>query len=101
MQAWHFHGTGKPLQAVELPDPEPAEGEVVLDIGGSGLCHTDVGVLEDEGWMSTLARLPIVMGHEVAGTVCKVATGVTQWHVGDRVGVCPTTSSGRANSVPG
>ena len=39
MQAWHFHGTGKPLQAVELPDPEPAEGEVVLDIGGSGLCH--------------------------------------------------------------
>ncbi len=94
MQAWHFHGTGKPLRAVELPDPEPQDGEVVLDVGGSGLCHTDVGVLEDEGWMSTLARLPIVMGHEVAGTVKAVGAGVSDWQVGDRVGVCPTTSAG-------
>ena len=94
MKAWHFHGTGEPLEQVELPDPEPGEGEVLLDVGGAGLCHTDVGVLEDEGWLSTLVRLPIVMGHEVAGSVRQTGPGVSGWQVGDRVGVCPTTPAG-------
>ncbi len=94
MKAWHFYGTGKAMELVELPEPEPGEGEVLLDIGGSGLCHTDVGVLEDEGWMPMLTKLPMVIGHEVAGTVRRLGAGVSGCAVGDRVGVCPTTSAG-------
>lgn len=94
MKAWHFTGTGKPLEWVELPDPAPAPNEVLIDVAGCGLCHTDVGVLDDEGWLSTLARLPIVMGHEVAGTIVGVGSEVTDWQAGDRVGICPTTSAG-------
>jgi propanol-preferring alcohol dehydrogenase len=61
--------------------------------------HTDVGVLEDEGWLSTLAYRPIVPGHEVAGEVEQVGEGVTGWQVGDRVGICPTTSFGAPGFV--
>lgn len=94
MKAWHFTDVGQPLELVELPDPVAGPGEVVIDVKAAGLCHTDVGVLEDEGWLSTLAYRPIVMGHEVAGEVSQVGEGVTDWQVGDRVGVCPTTPFG-------
>lgn len=94
MKGWFFLGTGQPLQMREVPDPTPAADEVLLAVGGAGLCHTDVGVLEDPGWMSMLPQLPIIIGHEVAGTVLAVGAGVTAWQVGDRVGVCPTTAAG-------
>jgi propanol-preferring alcohol dehydrogenase len=94
MKAWHFTGVDEPLVQVELPDPAAGPGEVVLAVRAAGLCHTDVGVLHDEGWLSTLAYRPIVMGHEVAGEIVEVGEGVTGWQVGDRVGVCPTTPFG-------
>jgi propanol-preferring alcohol dehydrogenase len=94
MKAWHFTNTNEPLVQVELPDPVPGPGEVVINTKACGLCHTDVGVLEDEGWLSTLRYRPIVIGHEVAGEVAALGEGVTGWQVGDRVGICPTTEVG-------
>jgi len=86
MQAWQFNGPGTGLTLVELPDPEPAAGEVVIDVRAAGLCHTDVGIVE--GWSAgMLDHLPLVLGHEVAGTVSSVGAGVTDFGVGDRVGV--------------
>lgn len=99
MKAWQFTGTGEPLVRVELPDPVAGPGEVVVDVKAAGLCHTDVGVRDDEGWLSTLAFRPIVMGHEVAGEVSQVGEGVTDWQVGDRVGICPTTDFGAPGFV--
>lgn len=94
MKAWHFTNTHEPLVRVELPDPVPGPGEVVINTKACGLCHTDVGVLQDEGWLSTLLYRPIVMGHEVAGEIAELGEGVTGWQVGDRVGICPTTEVG-------
>ncbi len=99
MLAWHFTGVDEPLVRVELPDPTAAPGFVVIDVKAAGLCHTDVGVLHDEGWLSTLAYRPIVPGHEVAGVVSEVGEGVTDWQVGDRVGICPTTEFGAPGFV--
>ncbi len=99
MKAWHFSNVNEPLVQVELPDPVAGQGEVVVTVRAAGLCHTDVGVLHDEGWLSTLAYRPIVMGHEVAGEVAEVGDGVTDWAVGDRVGICPTTSFGAPGFV--
>ncbi len=99
MKAWHFINTDEPLVQVELPDPVAGPGEVVIRVRAAGLCHTDVGVLHDEGWLSTLSYRPIVMGHEVAGEIAEVGEGVTDWTVGDRVGVCPTTSFGAPGFV--
>ena len=91
MHAWQFTETHKPLARNDIPEPTAGPTQVVLDVQAAGLCHTDVGCLEDEGWLPLFAKVPITMGHEVAGVVAAVGAEVTQWKVGDRVGVCPTT----------
>ncbi len=87
MKAWVFNGAGKPLELQELPDPVAQPGEVVIDIKGSGLCHSDVSALDDPHWAVNFPHLPIVLGHEPAGVVSAVGEGVTNLEVGDRVGV--------------
>lgn len=94
MKAWQFTGTHEPLVLTDVPEPEAGPGEVVLTMTAAGLCHSDVGVLEDEGWLSMLAKLPITIGHENAGVVAQVGEGVEGYEVGDRVAVCPTTAVG-------
>lgn len=96
MKAWQFVETGKPLELIEKEDPKAGPGEVVIDVKGSGLCHSDVGVLDDPGWMDLISHTPIIMGHEVAGQISEVGEGVTDFKVGDKVGVCPTGPSGGA-----
>ena len=93
MKAWQFHYTHKPLERAEIPEPTPGPGEVVLDIKAAGLCHSDVGVLDDEQWLAIIPQRPVVMGHEIAGVVSAVGEGVSEVAVGDRVGVCPTGAS--------
>lgn len=83
----------------DVDAPVAGPGEVVLDIKAAGLCHSDVGMLEDPQWLQTLAFRPIVIGHEVAGVVVAVGDGVTDIAVGDRVGVCPTATGGAPGYV--
>lgn len=90
MKAWQFTNTNEPLVLNEVDVPTAGAGEVVLDMKAAGLCHSDVGLLEDEGWLELLAKRPITIGHENAGVVAEVGEGVTDFKVGDRVGVCPT-----------
>ena len=90
MKAWQFAKTGEPLQLNEVPEPKAGPGEVVLDMKAAGICHSDVGLMEDEGWLTLLAKTPITIGHENSGVVAEVGEGVTDFKVGDRVGVCPT-----------
>ena len=96
MKAWQFTKTHEPLKLNDIDEPVAGPGEVVLDVKAAGLCHSDVGVLEDEGWLALLPVIPVTMGHEVAGVVAEVGEGVTNVKVGDRVGVCPTGPSGVA-----
>lgn len=97
MRGWQFEKTHEPLVLVEKEDPKAAPGRVVIDTGAVGICHSDVGVLEDEGWMSLL-DVPVIMGHENAGTISEVGEGVTDFKVGDRVAICPT---GPSQTAPG
>ncbi len=88
MRGWQFERTHKPLELIEKPDPVAKPGYVVLDVKASGLCHSDVGALEDEKWMA-LMNTPLFIGHEYAGVITEVGEGVTRFKVGDKVGVCP------------
>jgi propanol-preferring alcohol dehydrogenase len=90
MKAWQFTNTHEPLVLNEVPEPAAGPGEAVIDIKAAGLCHSDVGLLEDEGWLPMLGKLPITPGHEIAGVISEIAEGVEGWKAGDRVGVCPT-----------
>lgn len=99
MKSWRFYGTGKPLKLEEVPEPHAGKGQVVVDVKAAGLCHTDVGFLTDPGWMSTSRNVPFTLGHENAGVVSEVGEGVTDFKVGDRVALCPTTSAGTPGSA--
>lgn len=92
MKGWLFQGTHIAPELIEKEDPHAVPGEVVLDIKASGLCHSDVGALEQEHWMMFF-KAPVIFGHECAGEVIEVGEGVTNLKVGDRVGVCPQSSS--------
>lgn len=94
MKAWQFTNTHEPLVLADVEEPRPGPGEVLIDIKSAGICHSDVGLLDDETWLQTLAKRPITIGHEVAGVVGALGPGVTGWKVGDRVGICPTTEAG-------
>jgi propanol-preferring alcohol dehydrogenase len=87
MKAWIFNGVGKPLELQDRPDPKAKQGEVVIDVRASGLCHSDVSALDDPNWAPIFPYLPVVLGHEAAGVVSEVGDGVTDLKVGDRVGI--------------
>jgi len=89
MKAWHFHGTGKPFERVDIEEPTASAGKVVIDVQAAGICHSDVGILEDEGWMNLMKDMPVVSGHETSGVISEVGEGVTDWKVGDKVAVWP------------
>ena len=88
MKAWHFVGTHKPFERVDIEEPTAGPGKVVVDVQAAGLCHSDVGILEDEKWLD-LMTVPVVPGHETAGVISEVGEGVTGWKVGDKVAVWP------------
>ncbi len=66
-----------------LPDPRPAQGQVVIRVRASGMCGTDLHA--HHGHLG--AKLPIVLGHEPAGEIVELGAGVLDLKVGDRVGV--------------
>ena len=89
MQAWQWTGTGRPLTLATVPVPAPGPGEVLLRVRAAGMCHSDVGELDEPSWAENIHRCPITLGHEIAGEVVSLGTGVTGVSVGDRCGVHP------------
>ncbi|MCQ4208836.1 zinc-dependent alcohol dehydrogenase family protein [Streptomyces longispororuber] len=70
----------------EVPDPTPGPRDVVVEVAACGLCGTDLHILQGE----FAPTLPVVPGHEFAGTVAEVGGAVTELRVGDRVAVDPS-----------
>ena len=92
-----------PLRLVELPDPQPSAGEIVLAVAACAVCRTDLQLAEGD---LEARRLPVVPGHQAVGRVVEVGDGVDGWRVGDRAGVawlswacgrCGFCRSGREN----
>jgi len=86
MKAWQFEGEGKPISLNEIPEPRPGPGEVVIDVKAAGLCHSDIMYMEVGA--RTMPFLPMTQGHENAGIISALGEGVTEWTIGDVVGVC-------------
>ena len=70
-----------PLREVELPPPEPGEGQALLRVLACGVCRTDLHVVDGE---LTRPKLPLVPGHEI---VAEVVASAGRFSPGDRVGV--------------
>jgi D-arabinose 1-dehydrogenase-like Zn-dependent alcohol dehydrogenase len=84
MKAVQVAEAGGPLKLVELDVPEPGDGHVRIKVQACGICHSDS--LTKEGQWPGL-QFPRVPGHEIAGVIDAIGTGVEEWSVGQRVGV--------------
>ena len=86
---------GADLVVEEIVLDPPGPNEVQVRIEACGLCHTDVHVVETNGWGM---EFPILLGHEGAGTVEEVGSGVTAVAPGDRVVVAWRAPCGKCRS---
>ncbi|MFI6275777.1 NAD(P)-dependent alcohol dehydrogenase [Streptomyces sp. NPDC050988] len=73
-----------PLERTTIERRPVGEHDVLIEIKFAGICHSDIHQAR-EGWGEAI--FPMVPGHEIAGIVTEVGTGVTRFAVGDRVGV--------------
>ncbi|MFE6893146.1 zinc-dependent alcohol dehydrogenase family protein [Streptomyces sp. NPDC057694] len=85
MKAAIVESVGK-VTVGEVPDPTPGLRDVVVEVAACGLCGTDLHIRQGE----FAPTLPVVPGHEFAGTVAEVGRDVTEVRVGDRVAVDPS-----------
>lgn len=100
MNALRLSATGQPLSAVELPTPTPGPGEILVRVRAAGICHSDAHYRA--GRSASLVP-PVTLGHEVAGEVAALGSGVTTHAIGDRVclhylvtcGQCAPCAAGR------
>lgn len=83
MQAVRFVGVGKPARIEDVPTPSPGPGQVLLKIGGAGVCHSDLHVMEEDLGFQP----PFTLGHENAGWVSAAGQGVSGFKEGDAVAV--------------
>ena len=81
MRAIRLVRGGAPLEERELPEPVPGPGEVLVDVHSAGVCHSDAHYRAD----ASRVRLPITLGHEVAGVVAAMGAGVEDVAIGSRV----------------
>lgn len=100
--SWRLVETEQPLELFEDAARPPEAGEVLVEVAGCGLCHTDLGFID--GQVKTRADLPLVLGHEISGTVVETGAGAAEWLGKDVLvpavipcGECDLCSSGRGN----
>ncbi len=105
MRAIYFSKFAGDLSVKDVPTPTPPTNGVVIEVKATGLCRSDW-----HAWMGhdSDVVLPHVPGHELAGIVSALGTGVTQFKVGDRItvpfvngcGTCQYCTSGNAQVCP-
>ncbi len=86
MKAYRFTAWQTEPEFQTVPDPEPGPGEVLVKVGGAGVCHSDLHLMEwPEGTMDF--TLPFTLGHENAGWVEATGPGVDSFQTGEAVAV--------------
>ncbi len=92
MRAAIFTGPKTPLLLGTVPRPEPGPGEILVKVRACGLCHSDLHYM-DHG-VPTFKTPPLILGHEISGTVVRVGAGVDPARAGTSVLLAPVTSCG-------
>jgi alcohol dehydrogenase, propanol-preferring len=103
MRAMMLEQAGHPLQLKEVPVPVPAEYEVLVKVHACGVCRTDLHIADGE---LTASGRPLVLGHEIVGTVAAAGKNAGRFTLGQRVGIpwlgctcghCRNCRTGREN----
>ena len=104
-QRWLMTGQNEPLRLEEFDKTAPDAGEVLVEVAGCGVCHTDLGYYYDG--VRTNHALPLALGHEISGTVVEAGPDASAW-LNQAVivpavipcGVCDVCSRGRGTICP-
>ncbi len=103
MRAMLLEKPRQPLRLVDVPIPKPNPQQVLIQVHACAVCRTDLHIVDGE---LTEPKLPLILGHQIVGTVTAIGKKVTKIQVGDRMGVpwlghtcncCPYCVSGREN----
>ena len=94
MQSVRFIGVGRPAQIQDVAKPSPGPGQVLIKIGGAGVCHSDLHVMEEDLGF----KPPFTLGHENAGWIAELGQGVTGFKEGDAVAVYGPWGCGRCHA---
>jgi len=84
MRAMYLEAQRQPLKEAEVPVPQPASGQVLIKVHTCGVCRTDLHVLDGD---LAEPKLPLILGHQMVGTVVQLGEGVTRFTQGQRIGV--------------
>jgi propanol-preferring alcohol dehydrogenase len=84
MKAMVLERPRTPLRQVELPTPTPSAAQVLVKVTACGVCRTDLHVVDGD---LKDPKLPVIPGHEIVGHVSELGAGVTQFRIGERVGI--------------
>lgn len=102
-----LRAAGQPPSLAEVPAPEPSAEQVLVRVHACAVCRTDLHIIDGE---LPDPKLPLILGHQVVGTVVAMGARAAGVNVGDRVGVpwlgwscgrCGYCRSGRENLCPG
>jgi propanol-preferring alcohol dehydrogenase len=103
MRAMFLDHPRQPLRLRDVPVPQPGADQVLIKVNACGVCRTDLHIFDGE---LTHPKLPLILGHEIAGTVVQTGVNVARFRPGDRVGVpwvgytdghCPYCLKGQEN----
>ena len=94
MRAVRFAGVGRPAQIEDVPKPSTGPGEILVKIGGAGVCHSDLHVMEEDLGF----KPPFTLGHENAGWIAELGGGITGFKEGDAVAIYGPWGCGRCHA---
>ncbi len=72
MKAVRLTAVNAPVEVQDVPQPQPSDGEVLVQVAGCGVCHTDIGFWKDG--VPTKKELPLTLGHEISGSVVEASS---------------------------
>ena len=84
MHAMVLQQPGQLLKFMDVPVPHPNSDQVLLRVRACGVCRTDLHIVDGE---LDKPKLPLILGHEIVGEVVETGANVSQFHIGERVGV--------------
>ena len=84
MRAMVLSEPNRLLRQLDITKPEPGPEQLLIRVNACGVCRTDLHIIDGE---LNRPKLPLVMGHEIIGTVVKKGLKVERFSIGDRVGV--------------
>jgi propanol-preferring alcohol dehydrogenase len=88
MKAAVLHEFKKPLVFEEVPRPQLEPGDVLIKVEACGVCHSDLHVADgDWSQLAAIVKIPLILGHEIAGRVVEKGEDVRDLQIGDRVGI--------------